>query len=241
MRFLSYIGRKIVGLFLLAGVVLTVLGFTKAYDDSKRLFGAEEYDLAAIETGTDFDAEHVSLGSHYRLYSELIYKTVRFRGQEDGPDSRTPVAKAYYPIISPQHPLASLLARADTPEGARSDIGSVSVLVRTHAFRRVSDLPVDSPLLVESDAISGILKPASSTLNADEKQLILEGFPRADFSRMWVLDEDEEDSDLGFDLGMAATGLACIFIPLFISSRLRRALGGAEEGAEDGADEQAAA
>lgn len=228
MRFLSYVGRKILGLFLLVGVVLSVVGFSKAYDDSKRLWSAEEYDLAAIERGDDFDAEHVSLGHHFRLYGALIYTTVRLRGDR-GPESMAPISKAYYPIISSEHPLATLLARTDTPEEARDDLGSVSVLVRTHAFRRPSDLPVDSPLLVDAESISGILKPASSTLNADEKELIREAFPAADFERMWVLDEDSGDGGLKLDLGMAATGLALIFIPLFISSRLRRALGGPEE------------
>ncbi|MCI0742281.1 MAG: hypothetical protein L0Y72_24885 [Gemmataceae bacterium] len=212
-------------LFVLGGGVLGWLGIQEYMVSSGASAEPAAAELVKLEGGEDPANNHLRVGRHLGLYSESVFSYRKKRGDDGPPSDATSVSYCFYPILSPGHPFLIELKNLTEkfPKGIPLDVpvpsaDSFAVLVKTHRFKTIGDIP-KMPLPEES--VQGLIINQISSLGKDEQQLLKERFPRADFSKVLILQDGRSPAPLWKWGGMIGGGglLILVGIGMFFVGR----------------------
>jgi hypothetical protein len=172
----------------LLGAVLCGVGYEEYRIGAGSADGAEDVELARLESGYVPQNQHLHIGRHLRDYKTIEYAA---RGQNARVDRD--VEYAFYPLLP-----------ADSPG---SNVEEFKVLVKTSQFRRVSQLPKENEI---SPSIDGLLINRVSSLSAREAQLIRESYPQIEPDKLLILQEGREPWRPGSALTLCGAGILLI-------------------------------
>ncbi len=153
-------------------------------------------DLTKLEAGEPLTSIHITVGPHYAYYKgRTVYSfTTKKNGTTvEGPETR--IQYAYYPVVSKGNPDLKELDALAAKSGGLSKIQEEDlptpthfiVLVKTYRFKKIGDIPNDS--IRQDPSVQGLVINEVSSLDAEEKNLILEDFPDTDFKKVLILEE----------------------------------------------------
>ena len=177
-------------------------------------------ELGALEDGAKPSSNYVRIGPHLRMYPECLYEYEDEHNLGDTPSSK--VTKAYYPIISTEHPFLKRLGELGDRHGGLEkvpddanwpEIRNFAVLVKTKKFRRIGDIPDTAE---DSESIAGLFVNDIESLGSEELKLLKEGFPGLDFSKVLILEAGRTPTSAGAALGMLAGAAALIVVGAFV-------------------------
>ena len=186
---------------------------------------AQPVALEEIEAGRIPDNTHLEIGSHWRMYQQLVFRWESESGEATSePPASAKVEYAYYPIVSDSHPffsevrkLAASYGRVDAiPEPEFPVLERFAVLVKTKQFGTVGELP--EPAWSKGELVKGLVVNRIHTLSGDERDLIAQGFPKLPLASVLILEEGRQPASAGKAFGLmgggAGLGLAGVAIIL---------------------------
>ena len=204
-------------LIIIAGIALGVWG----YEEYKvgRGTGSEPVamELAEIEKTGKVKSNYINIGPHLQVFPGCVYTYTQEKGGA-GPTENTTINYLYFPIISEEHPyLQSLFEMAESyggwdkvPENAPwPTLSDFTVLVKSVKYHRVGDIPAE---LKEKQGIVGLVISEIEELEDDEKRLLRESFPKVNFDKVLILEENRTPMTGVMALGILAGGVVLVLV-----------------------------
>ncbi|MCI0356935.1 MAG: hypothetical protein L0211_00425 [Planctomycetaceae bacterium] len=216
---------RIALLLVLGGGVLGYLGIQEYMVSSGAAAEPVAAELVKLEGGEAPANNHLRVGRHLALYSECVFSYRKKRGDDGPPAETTSVSYCFYPILSPGHPFLIELKRLTEkfPKDVPPDVpipsaDSFAVLVKTHRFKTLGEIP-KTPRPEES--VQGLIINQISSLGKDEQQLLKERCPKADLSKVLILQDGRSPAPLWKWAGMIGGGglLILVGIGMFFVGR----------------------
>jgi hypothetical protein len=195
------------------GALLGWVGYDEFKVSEEASPQAQQVELAALEAGQIPDNTHLEIGPHWRMYQELVFRYELDRGQtEEDLTDGTKVDYSYFPILSHTHPLMRQLANLEqlygsldeVPEEQLPAVEGFAVLVKTHTYKRVSDLP---PIRwAEGEPVRGLVVNRIQELESDEVELIRQSFPKVAIANLLILEHGRKPASAKKAFGMMGGG-----------------------------------
>jgi len=167
--------------------------------------------LADLEGGKALPDNHIRIGEHHRIYATSVYE-YEYEDDDAREKPSSKVKWTYYP----EDKYDSL---KKVPRGAKwPALKSFAVLVKTERFATIGDIPRKRKFI---KSVQGLVINRIETLGDDEKRLIRSEFPKIDFDKIFVLEQDRKPETAATSIGMMVAGGAVAVIPLGVLVLLR--------------------
>lgn len=181
--------------------------------------------LAELESGVEPGNGHVLIEQHIADFAGCVYEYE---------EKSNKVTHAFYPVISQEHSFFKELNELyekypnidDAPESEYPKIEDFRVLVKTKRYKTVNSIPKG---LKPMDNVQGLVINLVETVSEEEKKMIKSSFPRLNFEKVLIVEDNRKPSSTAVSLGMVGGGgvLALLGIGSFFMGRSR---GGAAAG-----------
>jgi len=191
------------------GGVLSFLGFTEYQDNSGATDEPVSISVSQLEQGVEPTSSHVVVGDHAAAYDGMIYFS-----HSDNEAPETPVSYCLYPIVALSNPyveaMSEFVKRANQdPQSVTMDeyekiaLDDFTIVVQTRRFKTYGDLPY---LVDRCESVQGMLSKKGDSLDAEERKLFQEAFPKVDLDKVVVLREAAKPTSPAASLGMMGGG-----------------------------------
>jgi hypothetical protein len=207
---------------IIGGGVLAWFGFQEMLLNSGSSSKAVVVDLAELESGRTPEDNHLKIGEHLAVYPGCVY-SYSANSKYESVTPTTRIQYCYYPVISNSHPFLRAVDEVqqrhggieNVPEEEFPTIDDFALLVKTRRFQTLGDIPDG---FVNEPQLQGMVVNQVTSLDSDEKQLLLESFPNADLDKVVILEDGRAPSPLksyGMTFGgvlLIVVGIASFFI-----------------------------
>jgi len=207
---------------IVGGGVLAWFGFQELLLNSGSSSQAVEVDLAELESGQSPGDNHLKIGEHLAVYPGCVY-SYSANSQYEAVTPTTRIQYCYYPVISHSHSFLQAVDEVqqmhggieNVPDEEFPTIDEFSLLVKTRRFRTLGDIPDG---YITEPPLQGMVVNQVTSLDSDEKQLLLESYPNADLDKVIILEDGRAPSALksyGMTMGgalLVVVGIASFFI-----------------------------
>jgi len=193
------------------GCVAAFIGYEEFKLSSLAKETPEVLNMSEVEALEVLENAHLKIGPHAAFYFGIVYEYESDKHEMGELKDTTKIIKAYYPVVSAQHPfMVSLNALYDRypngiPEGvSMPQINDLKVLVKTDRFSNIGALPEN--YLVNESGIQGVVINEIESLGNEEAALIRESFPNVDLDKVFILEEGRLPSSSGKNYSMMGGG-----------------------------------
>lgn len=202
---------------LIGGCVLAFFGVQEYRVSMGTSAEPEMLNLHELETGSEISNNHVKVGAHVAVFGACVYEYEE--SSFGGMDDNSKVTHLYYPIISDEHEFFAAIDRLaekygdpfNAPDSEWPDIDDFAVLVKTKRFPTIGSIPDG---LQDEGEVQGLVVNRISSLDAEEKGLVQQSFPRLDLNKVLILEQDRHPASLAKSLGMIAGGALMVLIAI---------------------------
>ncbi len=206
---------RIVIAMIIGGGILAFMGGRDLALSSQCSSDPVLHDLSDLEQGGEIDNPHIKFGEHVAAYGGMIYEYEQKEGQGNAVHNGTKLTKAYYGIVSLDHPFIQeynkLAERENNGEEIADsefpDFKNFTVLVKTKRYKTLGQMPED--MLALEDGISGVVINQIESLDTEEKYLIRNSFPEVDIDKILILEEGRTPNTL-INIAMLGGGIVLI-------------------------------
>ena len=215
---------RLILFILLGGGFLCFSGYQKYLVNSKTQETPSTIKLAGLESGGEISNNYLTLDEHWALYGAAVYYT-RTKYNKEVKESTT-VDYTYYPALSLQHPymvkLTSLQERygelSKVPDSEFPQLDTIDILIKTKKFKTVGDIP---KFIDTKKDMTGLVINSINSLNNNERRLIKQSFPKINFNKIVIIEEDRKPSSTMTSFAMMGGGVFIILAGLLFAVKVR--------------------
>lgn len=192
------------------GCFIAFWGFNESKLNSNITKDPQEITMAELEKGDYQGSNHVRITDFSYLYYLLVYEA-RIGKNEKEPKASSKVTYAYFPIISKESKFLGELnefisqAQQGNTEIAEPKLSNYTVLVKSSKYETLGALP--DGFEVSKEPVQGVFINKISSLDQEEKDLLLESCPGIDLDSVLILEEGRTPSSAGKAYGALVGGV----------------------------------
>jgi hypothetical protein len=200
---------------IVGGVMIFVFGFKETLVGVDASSKPVPVSLVDLEKGVAPPDNNLQVGPHVALYPVAVYEYEVPKHGSQQVNAGTTVNYAYYPIISNQHPFLKEITRLEKKHGSFEKIPETefpslehfSVMVKTTMFRTVGQIP---DAIVNTKSVQGLVINRIESLDAEEKRLIGESFPRINLDKLLLVEQGRTPTSSLLSIGVMLLGLIVV-------------------------------